>query len=232
MGSFVRSTFGRHGVDDDERASVNTPPPIAVEPADLTSRPDAPCRAARSGSASQIWAPAPDRRIPRDRATVRACATPPAATNPVWRILATVLCLGVHGCTEATGGAVELSWALRSTLDEDIDDCAAERINRIRLWWDAGTSKRYTTFPCRDNHGVTAFDLPTGNVALSVTPECDDGFSADPASFVAPPPIVRQVTTGQAVTLDAVLLVVRVDDCPPERPDRPCVCPLPLPAAP
>lgn len=154
-------------------------------------------------------------------ATLRRHAT-------LWWILGAVLCLGVHGCTEATGGAVELSWALRSSLDRDIPDCADGRINKIRLWWDSGTSTRYTAFPCRDNHGVTAFDLPTGAVGLSVTPECDDGRSADPATFVAPPPIVRDVVIGETVTLDAVLLVLLVDDCGMRAQDaRPCVCPLP-----
>lgn len=145
---------------------------------------------------------------------------PPRPTATLCRILATVLCLGVHGCTEATGGAVELSWALRSTRDRDIPDCAEGRIGRIRLWWDSGTSTRYIAFPCQDNHGVTAFDLPTGEVALSVTPECADGISADPDTFVAPPPIVRVAAIGETITLDAVLLVLQVDDCT----TRSCVC--------
>lgn len=156
-------------------------------------------------------------------------ASAPATTRSVWRILATVLCLGVHGCTEATGGAVELSWALRSTRDEDIDDCVDGRIGRIRLWWDSESSTRWTAFPCRDNHGVTAFDLPTGDIALFVQPECEDGSAATTGSYVAPPPIVRRVSTGEAVTLDALLLVLRVDDCTPE---RPCVCPPPVTTAP
>lgn len=148
-----------------------------------------------------------------DHATLRRHAT-------LWRILGALLCLSVHGCTEATGGAVELSWALRSSRDRHIPDCADGRINRIRLWWDSGSSQRYTAFPCRDNHGVTAFDLPTGAVGLSVTPECDDGLSAAPGTFVAPPPIVRDVAIGETVTLDAVLLVLQVDDCA----TRSCVC--------
>lgn len=138
----------------------------------------------------------------------------------VWRIFATVVCLGVHGCTQPTGGAVELSWALRSRLDRDIADCAGERIGRIRLWWDTGTTRRWQAFACDDNHGVTAFDLPTGSVALSITPECTDGTNADPDTYTAPPEIVRDVATGQAVTLDALLLIVDVDDCA----SRPCIC--------
>jgi hypothetical protein len=82
---------------------------------------------------------------------------------------------------------------LRSTRDVGIDDCVDGSITRIRLWWATEDSRRYTAFPCNANHGVTAFDLPVGEVSLFVTPECADGNSADPAHFVAPPPIVRQV---------------------------------------
>lgn len=141
----------------------------------------------------------------------------------LWCSLTTVLCVGVYGCTEATGGAVELSWALRTTRDVGISDCVEDRIGRIRLWWESSDSVRFESFPCRDNHGVTAFDLPLPEVALRVTPECIDGSEADPASFMAPPPIVREVEVGETITLDAVLLVLRVDseDCV----TLPCVCP-------
>jgi hypothetical protein len=142
----------------------------------------------------------------------------------VWCLL---LCLAVHGCTEATGGAVELSWALRSTRDIGIDDCMDASIGRIRLWWATETTSRFTAFPCRDNHGVTAFDLPVGQVALHVTPECVNGNTADPEHFETPPPIVREVHLGEAVTLDAVLLVIKLDDCASAMCvcGRPCICP-------
>lgn len=149
----------------------------------------------------------------------------------VWCAWATTLCLGVHGCTEATGGAVELSWALRSTRDVRIDDCVGNTVGRIRLWWATEDMQRYTAFPCNDNHGVTAFDLPVGQVSLYVTPECTDGNSADPEHFVTAPPIVREVTIGEAITLDAVLLVVKVDDCATSATcvcGRPCACSQPL----
>lgn len=144
----------------------------------------------------------------------------------MWCAWATALCLGVHGCTEATGGAVELSWALRSTRDRGIDDCAGGDIRRIRLWWGTADTLRFTAFPCKDNHGVTAFDLPVGDVSLYITPECRDGNTADPEHFVTAPPIVRDVAIGEAVTLDAVLLVVKVDDCSASTCicGRPCVC--------
>jgi len=138
-------------------------------------------------------------------------------------LLASVLSLGVHGCTEATGGAVELSWALRTTRDVGISDCLDDRIGRIRLWWESPDSARFESFPCRDNHGVTAFDLPLPEVGLRVAPECRNGSEADPASYMAPPPIVRDVAVGETITLDAVLLVLRVDteDCV----TLPCACP-------
>jgi hypothetical protein len=113
-----------------------------------------------------------------------------------------------------------LSWALRSTYDRDISDCAGGRIGQIQLRWDTGASTRRREFPCDDNHGVTAFDLPTGSVALSISPVCADGTPAETSTFVAPPPIVRDIAIGQAVTLDALLLVVQVDDCGAHT----CVC--------
>ncbi len=130
------------------------------------------------------------------------------------------------GCTEATGGAVELSWALRSTRDRGIDDCAGDTIGRIRLWWATGGTRRFTAFPCEANHGVTAFDLPVGQVSLWVDPECTDGNMPADELYVTPPPIVREVAIGETVTLDAVLLVVKIDDCstPTCVCGRPCDC--------
>lgn len=144
----------------------------------------------------------------------------------VWCAWATVVCLGVHGCTETNGGAVELSWALRSTRDQGIDDCAGGAIARIRLYWDTGSNEYFTSFPCEENHGVTAFDLPEGRVSLWVRPECGNRLEPDSELYVTPPPIVRSVTAGEAVTLDAVLLVVKIDDCGAVSCicGRPCVC--------
>jgi hypothetical protein len=119
---------------------------------------------------------------------------------------------------------------LRSTRDRGIDDCVGGSITRIRLWWATEDSRRYTAFPCEANHGVTAFDLPVGQVSLYVTPECMNGNTADPEDFVSAPPIVREVAIGETVTLDAILLVVRVDDCASTTCvcGRPCVCTQPL----
>lgn len=120
-----------------------------------------------------------------------------------------------------------MSWALRSTRDVEINDCARGTIGSIRLWWDTGSTPHFTRFPCGENHGVTAFDLPSGRVSLWVTPECIGGREPPSEMFVTPPPIVRDVAVGEAVTLDAVLLVVKIDDCTAVS----CVCGRPCDCA-
>jgi hypothetical protein len=156
-------------------------------------------------------------------------STPRAARQSragAWRLGTLALSLGAFACTDVTGGAVELSWALRTTRDVGLDDCAGDAIGRIRLWWETDERRRFASFPCRDNNGVTAFDLPLGSVSLDVTPECSDGTTPAVNDFVAPPPITRTVALGEAITLDAILLVVKVDDCAAATCicGRPCAC--------
>ncbi|HVV86077.1 MAG TPA: hypothetical protein VHE35_23620 [Kofleriaceae bacterium] len=139
-----------------------------------------------------------------------------------------LLCLAVHGCTQADGGAVELSWALRSTQDREITDCAGERISQIQLWWQNADTLAFKGFPCEDSHGTTAFELPSGPVTLWVQPACQFetgprclanptpceclAKAADSATFEAPPPLVRDVVVGETVTLDAVVMLIDNDN--------------------
>lgn len=156
---------------------------------------------------------------------------PPPAT--VWRLGVPLLCLAVHGCTEANGGAVELSWALRSTQDREITDCAGGRIRTIDLWWATSDNLDFKSFPCGASHGTTAFELPAGPVTLWVEPTCQFSTGpsclaeptpceclskpADSATFEAPPPLVRRVVVGDTVTLDAVVIVIDTDNiCQPD----------------
>ena len=145
----------------------------------------------------------------------------------VWRVGVPLLCLAVHGCIQADGGAVELSWALRSTDDREITDCAAGRIRDIELWWQTSDVTGVKDFPCEDSHGTTAFELPSGQVSLWVQPTCEFetgprcltsptpcecvAKAADSATFEAPPPLVRSVVVGETVTLDAVVMVIDAD---------------------
>jgi hypothetical protein len=152
---------------------------------------------------------------------------PDRRPTTVWRLVAPLVCLAVHGCTQADGGAVELSWALRSTQDREITDCAAGRIREIELWWQTPAVLDVQGFPCEDSHGTTSFELPAGPVTLWVQPACEPSAEpaceadattcrclvnpADSATFEAPPPLVRRVVTGETVTLDAVVMVIDAD---------------------
>ncbi len=145
----------------------------------------------------------------------------------VWRLGVPLLCLAVHGCTEATGGSVVMSWALRSTVDREITDCAGGRIRALELSWTGEVGLDTQEFPCDARHGSTAFEIPPGSVTLSVRPACEFesgprclttptpcecvARTADPATFEAPAPLVREVVAGQTVTLDAVVVLVDAD---------------------
>lgn len=143
-------------------------------------------------------------------------------------IVATALCLVVHGCTSGNGGAVELSWRLRPASSSDPDkfvDCAANDepgagvVTRIRLDWTVDDVPGSQSWECTDNHGVTGFDLPTGVATLTVVPECA-GFDPAPNTYISPAPQLRDVVAGQTISLGAVQVVLQVNDCL----EQPCIC--------
>lgn len=155
--------------------------------------------------------------------------------------LATGLCLLVHGCEGASGGAVELSWKFRpasSSLEDKFVGCSPGpqeqrqgSILRMRLEWevstDAGVRTGEASWGCIDNHGVTGFELPEGTALLRVRPLCapdpfDPGafLEAEPASYIAPAAEQRTVIVGDTISLGAIELVVRVTDCA----QQPCIC--------
>lgn len=155
---------------------------------------------------------------------MQPAARPTSRRTTVWRLSVPIVCLAVHGCTEASGGAVELSWALRSTQDREITDCAEGRIRDIQLWWESDAVVDAQSFPCDASHGTTAFEVPPGPVTLRVQPTCDfvtgpqcaaspvpcecASNPADSATFEAPPPLVRHAVVGETITLDAVVIVI------------------------
>jgi hypothetical protein len=135
--------------------------------------------------------------------------------------------LCVHGCSEVTGGAVELSWKLRPASSSDPDkfvDCDSGKdgtrpVTAIRLDWQVGEEANYDEWPCTDNSGVTRFDLPDGMALLSVTPRCAEGAAA-PDTYIAPAPERRTVILGDTVSLGAVEIVVVTSYCD----SQPCIC--------
>jgi hypothetical protein len=156
------------------------------------------------------------------------------------RVAIATLCLAVHGCTVGSGGAVELSWALRPTSsgsNAKFADCTEQdrpdprwSISRVRLHWQDGDTTCSHAWDCNDNHGATGFELPTGPANLWLTLECGmdphpalcaDDQAASPDSYIAPAIVQRNVIRGETVTLGAVQLVVSIESCPLS----PCVCP-------
>jgi hypothetical protein len=151
--------------------------------------------------------------------------------------LATLVSLGVHGCTDVKGGAVELSWKLRAAAGAAdvfvacsptgvLTDSAGTiledgHLTKIRLEWQA-TATGSLDFDCAASHGVTTFIVPPGDTLLAVRPVCEGGVEPDPASgtFVAPAPEQRTVIAGDTVSLGAVEIVVQVSQCGAQA----CVC--------
>lgn len=144
------------------------------------------------------------------------------------RVFVTVLCLAVHGfgCTEVSGGAVELSWKLRaaSGSEETFLTCSVgltgtNRVEQIRLDWDVDGVTGFRQWQCEDDHGVTGFELPEGRALLSVSPVCVSGAAAFD-TYTAPAPEQRNVIAGNTVSLGGVELLLEVSSCQ----DRPCIC--------
>lgn len=159
------------------------------------------------------------------------------------------MCLPVHACDLGTGGAVELSWALRpasgpaggSGSNKPFVDCEARdsknnllrAITRVRLHWTVpGSTPCSRAWSCNDHHGATRFEVPPGTANLTLTlecgkatdglPECMDDQPAEASTYIAPAIVQRDSIRGEVVTLGAVELVVSDAACP----DQPCTCPM------
>jgi hypothetical protein len=130
-------------------------------------------------------------------------------------------------CVEVNGGAVELSWSVRTfdgipLKDACDDDKRKVHLETIRLAWkavaDAGDAAGmepdgWTDFPCADLRGITEFTVPRGEHLLWVVPICRDNGPAT-GNYQVPPPIVRTIREGTVTTLDALLVVVDESTCP------------------
>jgi hypothetical protein len=125
------------------------------------------------------------------------------------------------GCVAIDGGAVEVSWSIRSFEGDAVGTCLEARIDKIRLCWNPLTDPapdgapdepcppdQRRSFPCDDSSGVTGFDLDPGLTAFWIEPVCTDGEPADPGTYQVPPPIVRTVREGRIISLNSLLLVV------------------------
>jgi hypothetical protein len=132
--------------------------------------------------------------------------------------LTLLVCPLVHGCVEASGGAVEVSWSLRD-ISGATTTCDDARVEEMHLYWQVDNRTRDDVWSCTDGRGVTGFDLEPGSVSLWLEPECANG-PALAGSYRAPPVIVRTITEGDVITLETQLIEVRAADCSDD-----CTCP-------
>jgi hypothetical protein len=145
----------------------------------------------------------------------------------VTQVAALLVVIGSSGCIDIEGGAVELSWSLRSFDGERVNSCEDARLDRVRICWlavegdeplDASCQTRQSaTFPCVEESGASGFEIAPGRTAFWIEPLCVDGAPAVAGTYEVPPPIVRTVEEGRIVTLNSLLIVVapRGSSCPP-----------------
>jgi len=145
-------------------------------------------------------------------------------------LCAALLAAASSACIEIDGGAVELSWSLRSFDGDRVGTCSKALVEEVRVCWQpvngAGTvtaeCDASQTFPCEEENGVSGFEIDPGSTAFWVEPICRDGAPADADTYQVPPPIVRTVEDGKIVTLNSLLIVVTPFEsgCP----DVGCTC--------
>jgi hypothetical protein len=115
-------------------------------------------------------------------------------------------------CVDVNGGAVELSWAIKKADGQPVNDCDAARISRVTLHAvpvaPTTGSELADSWSCDAFHGTTLFNIPAGQYALSIT--LCDGTGLTQTGRV-PAPIVRDITKGDVVELDALLIVTNVN---------------------
>jgi hypothetical protein len=162
------------------------------------------------------------------------------------RIRLAALCglLGT-GCVRIDGGAVEISWVVRSPEGRAITDCtcAAPVISRVQLKLvGVGGDIAETTpcdgrpecaFPCQRQTGSTPFEINPGlaesdgevpEYQISVTALGVDGATL--FGVQSPAPILRSVVQGQPTEVEAFLLVTKCADyCSGTNISDPCTRP-------
>jgi hypothetical protein len=125
------------------------------------------------------------------------------------------------GCVRVDGGAVEVSWVVRSSDGRAITDCscsdppiAAVRLE-LKLMPPQGDNadtpcenRAQCRFACQRQTGATPFDIketqPGEMYEISVIAVGADGM--DLPEVLTPAPILRSVVRGQATELEAFLL--------------------------
>ena len=146
-------------------------------------------------------------------------------------ILVALLAAAASACIEIDGGAVELSWSLRSFDGDRVGSCSKALVEDVRVCWqpvsgvgtvDDSMCDVSQSFPCGEENGVSGFEIDPGLTAFWALPICRDGAPPEEGTYQVPPPIVRTVEDGKIVTLNSLLIVVTPFEqgCP----DVGCTC--------
>ncbi len=121
-------------------------------------------------------------------------------------------------CVPIEGGAVEVSWVVRSQDGRAITDCgcAEPRIDGVRLLLSkisdgdggGGQAPPLTfDFECGRQTGATPFRIPEGTYAVSL--QALDAAATPLAAVMAPAPILRDVIHGRPTEIEALPLVAQ-----------------------
>ncbi len=131
---------------------------------------------------------------------------------------------GVVACVPTDGGAVEVSWVLRTFDGRAISSCrcSAPEVSRVRLvvaevqpdgslGQDVCAGRSDCEFSCARQSGATAFFVAPSRYAISVAPLGAGGeiLAGEPpygAGVRVPAPILRDVVFGRPTQLDAMAI--------------------------
>ena len=124
-------------------------------------------------------------------------------------------------CVDIDGGAVEISWVIRSESGSAITDCgcASPSISTVRLdltgvggavdMKKPCAANAQCDFPCARQTGATAFNIPETHgderYQVSITALGTDGSPL--LQVMAPAPILREVVRGQPTEVASMQLV-------------------------
>ena len=136
----------------------------------------------------------------------------------------------MSGCVDIDGGAVELSWSIR-TAGGQPSDCELRNpdtpdVEEVWICWaaqgqttdacftgDGAEPARFAAFPCQDEHGVTGFEIESGPTLIWVQPVCSAQRLPPLDRVEVPPPILRDMVEGQVAALNALLILAEDDAC-------------------
>ena len=143
-----------------------------------------------------------------------------SSLTPILLIVTLAFAVSASACVEIDGGAVEVSWVIRSPSGAGITDCgcAAPAIAAVRLVLRGvgGTIEGATPcagraqcdFPCQRQTGATPFDiretLPGESYEVSVVAVADGVVLPE---VKRPAPILREVVRAQPTEVEAFQLV-------------------------